>query len=121
MPEFRSATFAHDQLLGGEYPRVTRRVTIAKSGKLARGAVLGRITLTGKFALSVAEGDDGSEDPRVILAHDVDATEADVEAMVFLTGEFNVNELTFGDGHTADSVFWALADVGIFIQPTVEA
>lgn len=122
MVGFRKGTpYVPDNLLAGEYPRVMKTVTIAKSGPLERGAVLGKITATGKFVLSLAEADDGSETPRAILAEGVDATEDDVEATVYLTGEFSTNAITLGDGHTVDSVYWTLADVGIFLTPTTGA
>jgi hypothetical protein len=122
MAEFRKGTpFLPDNLIAGEFPRVAKTVTIAQSAALSRGAVLGKITASGKFVLSEADAEDGSETPRAILAEDVDATAADVQATVYLTGEFSTNAITLGDGHTVDSVYWALADVGIFLTPTTGA
>ncbi|AWB07498.1 head decoration protein (plasmid) [Azospirillum humicireducens] len=103
-------------LIGGDFPRVTRLVTIAGgSGVLAAGAVLGRIAASKRYALSVAMASDGSEAPRAILAEPVDATAADVEAIVYVAGEFNPDQLTFGAGHSAASAADALRDLSIFL------
>lgn len=122
MAEFRKGTpFLPDNLIAGEFPRVAKTVTIAQGQVLTSGAVLGRITADGKFVLSAQAAGDGSEVPRVILAEDVDATDGDVEATVYVTGEFSTNAITLGAGHTVDSVYWTLADVGIFLTPTTGA
>ncbi|KAA0578855.1 head decoration protein [Azospirillum sp. B21] len=103
-------------LIAGEFPRVTRLVTIASgAGVLKAGAVLGRITASKKFTLSAAAANDGSEAVRAILAGPVDASLSDVVAVVYLTGEFNAGELTFGAGHSAASAADALRDLSIFI------
>lgn len=103
-------------LIAGEFPRITRLVTVASgAGMLPAGAVLGRVTASKKFTLSAAASSDGSEAVRAVLAEPVDATAADVQAVVYLTGEFNAGELTFGVGHTAASVADALRDLSIFL------
>lgn len=61
-----------------------------------------------KYAKSASAAADGSETPRAILAQDADATSADVEAEVYVRGDFSENALTFGTGHTADTVREAL-------------
>lgn len=103
-------------LITGDFPRVTRLVTIISgAGVLAAGAVLGRITASKKFTLSAAASSDGSEAVRAVLAEPVDATAADVQAVVYFTGEFNADQLTFGAGHSAASAADALRDLSIFI------
>ncbi|WP_372396909.1 head decoration protein [Azospirillum sp. HJ39] len=103
-------------LIGGDFPRVTRLVTIAGgSGVLPAGAVLGRIAASKKLTLSAAAAGDGSEAVRAILAEPVDATAADVEAIAYFTGAFTADQLTFGAGHSADSVADALRDLSIFL------
>lgn len=109
-----------DNLQAGEFPRVTKDVTIT-GGNYPRGAVLGRITAGGKFTLSAAAAEDGSEDPLVVLARAVDASGGDRVAPVYLTGEFAESEVTLGAGHTAASAFWGLAAVGIYLKGTVGA
>ncbi|ALG71131.1 hypothetical protein VY88_03060 [Azospirillum thiophilum] len=103
-------------LIAGDFPRVTRLVTIAGgSGLLPAGAVLGRITASKKLTLSASAAGDGSEAVRAILAEPVDATDADVQAIVYLTGEFNPDQLTFGAGHSAVSAADALRALSIFL------
>lgn len=103
-------------LIAGEFPRVTRLVTIVSSaGVLPAGAMLGRITASKKFTLSVAAANDGSEAVRAVLAEPVDATAADIQAVVYFTGEFNADQLTFGAGHSAASAADALRDLSIFL------
>jgi len=71
---------------------------------------------SGKYVLSATAATDGSEVPRAILAEDADATSGDVTTVAYLTGEFNSDAMTFGTGHTADSVKDKLADRGIFLK-----
>ena len=77
------------------YSRAT--VVIASgSGKLAPGAVLGKITASGKFKPSPATGTDGSQVAVAILGYAVDATDADVAAVAFVRNAvWNVNTLTY--------------------------
>lgn len=108
-------TLVNSSLIAGEFPRTTLKVTIASGASLTEGAVLGKITSGGKFALSASASVDGSETPTAILAHDCDATSADQEAIVYLTGEFNPDALQLGTGHTAASIRDGLRDLSIFI------
>jgi len=109
-----------DKLQAGEFPRVTKDVTIT-GGNYKRGTVLGRVTANGKFTLSASAAADGSQTPRAVRARDTDASADDVVAPVYLTGEFAESGVTLGAGHTAASVFWTLADKGIFLKKTVGA
>lgn len=94
-----------DNLIAGDFPRKTIAVTIASGdGEQPRGALLGKITSSGKYILSLSAAGDGSEAPIAVLAEDVDATAADVETVAYISGEFNGAAMTFGTGHDADSV-----------------
>lgn len=73
-----------------------------------------RVTADGKLLLSLAAAVDGSEDVYAILGEDVDATSADKEATVYLSGEFRAAGLTFGTGHTAASTRDAARALGIY-------
>lgn len=89
-------------------------------------AVGDKITVTvaegsGKYKKSLAAALDGSQNPVAILAADTDATSADTNAPLYVTGEFNENEVSFGTGHTADSVREALRDLNIHLKPAVTA
>lgn len=118
-PSLTSTDYNPDRLIAGDFPRVTRDVTIASSVALTRGAVLGKVTADGKFKLSASAAADGSETATAILAKDADASGGDVTGSVFLTGEFNESELTFGTGHDADSVRDDLRAVSIFLKDSV--
>jgi hypothetical protein len=105
-----------DNLLAGEYPRIERLVTIAAGADLAKGAVLGRITASGKFKLSASASSDGSQTPDAILAEKANAAGADVQAVVYFSGEFNENALTLGVGHTLDAVRLTLKAKSIYLR-----
>jgi hypothetical protein len=63
------------------------------------------ITVTvvlGKAKLAAAASTDGSQVPSLVLAYDVDASAADVEAIAYESGDFVQSSLTFGAGLTAD-------------------
>lgn len=98
----------------GDFPRITRKVTIT-GGSWPAGAVLGRITASGKHSLSLAAATDGSQTPRVILAEPANATAGDVEAIVYLSGDFLPDGLTIGAGHTAASIADGLRTLSIFL------
>lgn len=64
---------------------------------------------------------DGSENMYAILAEDVDATDADKVAPVYVTGEFNQSAVIFADGTTAADVKTAARALGIFLKSVVSA
>lgn len=108
-------SYSPDNLIAGEFPRVARKVTVASGANLVAGAVLGKITASGKFILSASAAADGSQTPDAILAEDAAAASADVEAIVYFSGEFNELALTYGAGHTANSVRDTLRDKSILL------
>lgn len=72
---------------------------VSGQGKLEPGSVLGKVTASGKYAVSPnAEvvGIEGAETATCILAYAVDATDADVEAVVTARdAEVKSQQLTF--------------------------
>lgn len=56
-----------------------------------------------KAKLAVAASTDGSQEPSLILAYDVDATNGDVEAIAYESGDFVREQLVFGAGLTAEN------------------
>ncbi|KAF0145105.1 MAG: phage protein Gp19 [Nitrospirae bacterium] len=74
-----------------------------------------------KYKLSAAAAVDGSQVPDSILVEATDATAADIDVGLYVGGEFNENAITFGAGHTADSVRDALRDKGIILKKGVPA
>ncbi|MHB1170011.1 MAG: head decoration protein [Longimicrobiales bacterium] len=112
-------SYTPDQLRSGEFPRVVKTVTLeGGNGVVAKGSVLGRVTASSEYKLSLAAAEDGSEAVKVILLEETDTTGGDVEAAVYLTGEFNPNDLVFGAGHTAASAEDALRALSIFLRDT---
>jgi hypothetical protein len=61
-------------------------VTLPAGTSYAVGAVLGRITASGKMKLSTATGTDGAQNAAAVLLYDVDATAADTTGIVVLRG-----------------------------------
>lgn len=109
-------SYTPDNLIAGEYPRVARVVTIASGANLAQGALLGKITASGKFKLSASAATDGSEVPDAILAEAANAIAADVQVVVYFSGEFNESALSLGAGHTLASVKAGLRDRNIYLR-----
>ena len=72
-----------------------------------------------KFVLATSAAVDGSDEPDVILLHDVDATAADVEAIIAHAGTFGVQGVTFGAGITAASADAVLRSKNIYLENVV--
>ncbi|HET7552192.1 MAG TPA: head decoration protein [Gemmatimonadaceae bacterium] len=119
--EFNTDTFTPDALIAGETILHHEKVTLLSGENRTRGAVLGKITASGKYQLSASAAVDGSETPVVILAEDCDASAADADCLVYTTGDFDDSAITLGAGHTVASVKDGLADRGIFLISTSEA
>jgi hypothetical protein len=85
-----SETFTPDSLIAGDFPIVTKAVTVAQAaGALARGTILGKLTSGGKVVMQNTAASDGSQNDYAVLVEAVDATAGDVVAAAYLTGEFN--------------------------------
>lgn len=91
-------------------------ITLLMAQVQPRGAVLGKITATGKYVLSLAAAVDGSQVPAAILVDDTNATAADAAVLGYTRGDFLASGLTLGAGHTVASVRAAFKDIGIFIN-----
>lgn len=76
---------------------------------------------SGKYKLSATAATDGSNVPDLVLAHDVDATAEDKEAMAYYAGHFNANAVTLGTGHTVASTLEGLRLKGIHLITPVSA
>ena len=99
-------TETHDPggLIVGDYPIMVRHVTLVSGQNLPRGAVLGKVTVGGKYTLSLAASGDGSETPKSVLAEAADASGGDMTVPVYVSGEMADDQLTYGTGHTATTV-----------------
>jgi hypothetical protein len=121
-PAFANAgTFNFDNLHAGDAVQVVTESIVLASGNLARGALLGRVTATGNWILSLSAASDGSQVPRAILAEPTDASGGARTTVAFLAGEFNSAAMTFGAGHTAANTRDALRGLGIFLKTNLPA
>ncbi len=111
----------YDNLFAGWVQPVNSDSMVIASGQgvLVRGTVLGKLTASGNGAIVDSSLTDGSETVYAVLAEDVDATSEDVEAPVYLTGEFNENELVFGGSDDADTHRTQSRNIGIFFKDVV--
>jgi hypothetical protein len=116
-----SETYTPDNLIAGGFPLTTGGITVASGQILSRGAVLGEKTADGQGVLVDSTAVDGSENPYCILAEDVDASAAAVEAPVYLSGEFNEDALAFGGTDTIATHRAALRDLSLFTTTNVSA
>lgn len=110
---FSSSTFAHDKLIVDAARIVSRKITVISGQVVTRGAVLGKITASSKYNLSLSAAADGSQTPDLILAEDVDASGGDKEGLAYEAGVFNTNALTLGASHTLASIQEGLRAKGI--------
>jgi hypothetical protein len=78
-------------------------VIVSGAGALKSGTVLGKITASGKYKATTVAAADGSEDAAGILLEAVDATAADVEAVIIARDAIVSNQgLSYGaDVNTA--------------------
>jgi Bacteriophage lambda head decoration protein D len=123
VPGVTAEVYLPDQLIAGRFPLVTDTVTLISGQNLSRGAVLGQITASGKYTLSLSAASDGSQTPVAVLADTGNASGGDISVGIYRTGEFNANALSFGTGHSATTAatLTALRDVSIFVKSAVSA
>lgn len=113
-------TYASDiALLVGDGPTVSRNITLLSGQNQPRGAVLGKVTASGKYKLALAAANDGSEVPSVILAEACDASAADKVTVAYFAATVDESALTYGTGHTAATCREPLRDVGINLQAAI--
>ena len=130
-------------LHAGDFPMITRNITVKQGQKLSYGSVVGRVEADGEYVLcsktttpaptdaepnpAAVDVTDGSEIPQGILTEDVDATAEEKKAVIYLTGQFNYNAMRFGEGYLNDdgSPTREIADklrlISIFMEKGVKA
>ncbi len=119
---FQSDAYDPDRLLAGNAHLLNgEKVTIITGQNLLRGAVIGKITASSKYNLSLSAAVDGSEVPDLILAEDCDASGGDKEALAYMRGDFNSNRITIGTAHTLASIKEGLRVKGIILIDSVGA
>lgn len=110
----------HDALIAGNaHLLVGRKITVAAGQNLVRGAVLGKVTATGKYLLSLSAAADGSQTPDLILAEDCNAAAADKSVLAYARGDFNSRALTLGAAHTVASITEGLRAKGITLLASI--
>ena len=92
------------------------QLTLLSGQNLPRGAVLGKISASGKYILSASAAADGSQVPAAILVDDINASAGDAAVLGYTRGDFLASGLTLGAGHTVASVRAMFKDIGIFIS-----
>lgn len=112
---FSSSSSTVENLIGGEKVVLSRSITLITGQNLVRGALLGKITASGKYNLSLSAASDGSQTPDAILAEDCDATSADKVTVAYFNGDFQSVGMTLGTAHTVASVTEGLRVKGINI------
>lgn len=112
-----AGTVSYDNLLFAiDIPVKQKPVTvISGSGVLAKGSALaidsnGKMNILGTASCTA----------NCILAEDVDATSADVQAMAFITGHFNKQKLTVKSAYTiTDADVEAFRGKGIILSDSL--
>lgn len=112
----------YDNLLAGSIsPIVSKGATLKAGQQYFRGDVLA-LDADNKAVLIDSESEvDSVKEPYAILAEDVDATEEDAEAGVYLTGEFNAHALRTSENDEIYDHIIALRNIGIFVKENIEA
>jgi hypothetical protein len=103
----------------GNYPKVDDIVIVAAGASLVAGSVLGRITASGKYKLCNSVAVDGSQVPRCVLAEAAAAAAVDVSASVYLSGDYDQNQLVFGGADTVATHRDGLRAMNIYPQKAV--
>ncbi len=106
-------------------PNYTREtVTLLAGTPYPVGAVLGRITASGKYKLATSGGSDGAQTASAVLLYAVDATLADAVGIVVARGPSIVSRVglaydaTVDDGAKITTKIGQLAAVGIIARDT---
>lgn len=89
-------THVEDNLVAGSTPPIaTNDATLITGQNLVRGAVVGRITASGKITECDNTAVDGSDVPIGIMVHAIDATAADKNAQIYVAGAFRKSEISW--------------------------
>jgi hypothetical protein len=84
-------------------PNFTREsVTLLAGAAYPVGAVLGRITASGKYKLATSGGTDGAQTVAAVLLYAVDATAADASGLVVMRGPAIVSKAALVFDATVD-------------------
>ena len=108
--------YSPDFLIAGDSDDIiARNFTLAAGQNYQRGAVLGKITASGKLTLSTGAANDGSQTAYAVLAKDCDASAGDAIGLVYVSGRFTAQALKLGAGQTVANVTEQLRNLSISI------
>lgn len=114
-----SESLTYDNLIAGSQKRlVTRPATIRMGEAFSRGALLGRLTATGKWQV-IDEDNASSCNEFGIATEAIDSTAGEVLTDVFVEGEFSENGVIFSYSDTADDWRETLVAHEIYLRKTV--
>ena len=106
-------------------PNFTREtITLLAGTAYPVGAVLGKITASGKYKFATSGGSDGAQTAAAVLLYAVDATEADATAIILARGPAIVSQAalvfdaTVDDGAKIATKHGQLAALGIIPRDT---
>lgn len=108
---YSSDSYSYDELVAGETISVSG-VVASGGGVLLRGQIVGKAVATGKWATTEA--------PLGILAHDVDATSADVTTVIYTQGKFKDNAVILPPATSLAQARAALHDTGVYLLDVQE-
>lgn len=116
---FSRENFSPDALIAqNAHLLLDEPIVLASGQNLKRGAILGRITASGKYVLSLSAAGDGSQTPAAVLAVDTDATGGDRNTVAYFRGDFQAQSVILGAGHTVASVKAGLRTANIELIST---
>lgn len=120
------SALVYNQLVLPGKPEARARFQIkGGQGVLKAGTIMGGITAAGddlgKLVVCTAAANDGSQYPVAILPEDLDTGSADSMHSVYVEGTFNETALTYGTGHTANTVRLHLRTVGILLDAPIHS
>src|SRR5690625_1473540 len=114
------STDADNLFAGAIMPVITDSVTLKAGSAYLRGMVVA-LGADGKAVQVDSTAEDGTDVPYGVVTDDIDATDGDVPAVLYLTGEFNARALIFKGSDTVDEFKSQLRSIGIFAKYTDKA
>jgi hypothetical protein len=113
MPDLQEGQHAGEFIVSEGNGAISRETIIVLSGEtLDAGAVLGKVTASGKYKVLDPAGADGSQVAAAILYDAVDAATADAEGVAILRlAEVHGEELVWPDGIAAGEKTTALGEL----------
>ena len=122
MAVLTEGTYAGESIMSeSNGTRSRETVTVLSGQNLSAGAVLGKVTASGKYVAYTVGASDGSQNAVAILFDAVDATSGDKEGVI-LARDMEANKLGLVWGGTVttqghkDTAYASLATVGIIAR-----